>query len=177
MASLYMRIEGQTPKGAATAEFTGGDSLAKDGWFTISSFQWGAVRSVGMNIGDGFNADSGMVGMQELVINKVLCGASENILSCLYIPGAEGKIFDLIATKPDRIGQGVQVYLQIKLEKARIVSYSVSGSDGSQPSETIAVAYNLIKIKHWHESASGELEPGGLVTFDLPTGKLLSGNK
>ena len=177
MASLYVRIEGQTPKGASTAEFTGGDSLEKEGWFTISTFQWGAVRSVDMDIGDGLNADSGMVGMQELVITKVMCGASENILSSLYIPGAEGKIFDLIATKPDRQGQGVQVYLQVKLEKARIVSYSVGGTDGSQPTETISIAYNQIKVKHWHESESGELEAGGLVTFDLPTGKVLSGNQ
>ena len=177
MATLYMRIEGQTPKGASTAKFTGGESLSAEGWFTITSFEWAAMRSVGMDIGDGYNADTGMVGMRELVVRKVLCGASENILSCLFIPGPEGKEFDLIATKPDREGKGIEVYLQIKLEKARIVSYGVVCTDGSQPNETITVAYNLIKVKHWHETEGGQLEAGGLVTFDLPTGEVLSGSQ
>ncbi|MCL6271100.1 type VI secretion system tube protein Hcp [Sansalvadorimonas sp. 2012CJ34-2] len=177
MASLYMRIGTEEVKGAATADYTGGDDMSKQGWFAIKSFSWGAVRSVGMDIGNGMNQDSGMVAMNELSVTKEVCGASESLLSSLYMPGDEGKTIDLICTKPDRSGEGSQVYLQVKLEKARLVSYSVSGSDGGTPFESLAIAYNTIKIKHWHEAEGGKLEPGGLVAYDLPTGKVISGKK
>lgn len=177
MASLYMRIGTDDVKGGATAEYTGGDDMSKQGWFAIKSFSWGAVRSVGMDIGNGMNQDSGMVAMNEMTVTKEVCGASEQLLSGLYMPGDEGKTIDLISTKPDRSGQGSQVYLQIKMERARLVSYNVSGSDGAAPFESLAIAYNTIKVKHWHEAEGGKLEAGGLVAYDLPSGKVISGKK
>ena len=177
MASLYMRIEGGDVQGGSTAVFTGGDSMSEQGWFAVKNFSWGAVRSVGMDIGNGMNADSGMVAMNEMTVTKEVDGASENLLSSLYMPGDEGKIVDLICTKPDRSGEGAQVYMQLKLEKARLVSYSINGSDGAMPFESLSIAYNTIKVKHWHEAEGGRLEAGGLVAYDLPTGKVISGKK
>ncbi len=42
MASIYMRIDGTTPKGAATVEKIGG----KDGFFAIDTVNWSAVRAL-----------------------------------------------------------------------------------------------------------------------------------
>ncbi len=177
MASHYMRIQGAKPKGAATATLSGGVSLAKDGWFAISRFQWGAVRSVSMQIGDGANADSGMAGLQEVIISKTLCGASEEILSCMFLPGPTGHTIDLIATKPGRDDKGLQVYLQLKLEKARIVSYSIDGAGDNQPKETLSIAYDIFRYQHWHETVGGQLEAGGKFAFSLATGAVMSGDK
>lgn len=171
MANMYMKIGDHTIKGAATADHTGGDGLAKQGWFAIRSFSWGAVRSVGMDIGNGLNRDSGMVAMSEMQVTKEMDGSSEVILSRMYVPGEKGDVVDIIVTKPDRSGQGASVYLQIQLEEARIVNYGVSATDGSTPSENIALAYSKVNIKHWHETEGGKLEAGGDVTYDLPTGK------
>ena len=92
MATYFMNIEGQVPKGAATLEkFTGGDGLPKDGWFAIETFDWGGSRTIGMDVGDHCNMDSGTCMMHEIRIQKSVCGAYENILSLMIAPSIEGK--------------------------------------------------------------------------------------
>ena len=114
MASIYMRIDGVQVSGGATIE-----GLPGEGWFAISSYSWGAVRSVAMDIGNGTNADSGMVAMSEVNISKEADGASEDLLSFLFSPGPEGKDVEIVFTKPARDGSGADIYFQVKLDKAR----------------------------------------------------------
>ncbi|WBA83390.1 type VI secretion system tube protein Hcp [Endozoicomonas sp. GU-1] len=168
MATFYMNIDGQTPKGASTLEkFTGGDGLPKEGWFAISSFSWGASRSIGMDVGDHSNMESGNCMMHEFRLNKTLCGAYENILSLLLAPSSEGKKLFLIGTKPERVAnQGPEVYLQVTLEESRLSYFSMSGDDGT-PTVQYHITYSMFHIKHWFESASGELTPGGLITYNV----------
>ena len=135
----------------------------------------GGVRNVAMDIGNGANADSGMVGVSEVSVMKGVDGASEDLLSYLFNPGKDGKTVEIVFTKPSNDGQGVNVYFQIKLERARMVSYSVSGTDGSQPYESLSFSYTSISQKHHYENEGGELQSGGVVTYDLPTGKMTSG--
>ncbi|WP_461538328.1 Hcp family type VI secretion system effector [Spongorhabdus nitratireducens] len=170
MANMYMKIGEHDGKGDATAKYTGDASVSETGWFAIRSFNWGAARSVSMDIGNGMNRDAGMVAMSEISVAKELDGASENILSRMYVPGEAGDTVEIIVTKPARTGQGAEVYLQITLEHARIVNYSMSASDGATPFENIALAYSKVKIKHWHEAEGGDLTAGGDVTYDLPSG-------
>ena len=49
MASIYMRIDGYSPKGAATVEDIGG----KKDFFAIESVSWSAVRGVGIDVRAG----------------------------------------------------------------------------------------------------------------------------
>jgi type VI secretion system secreted protein Hcp len=51
----------------------------------------------------------------------------------------------------------------------------VSGTDGSQPYESLSFSYTSISQKHHYEKEGGELQSGGVVTYDLPTGKMTSG--
>ncbi len=172
MASIYMRIEGVDVKGGATVEGLEGNS-----WFAISSYSWGGVRNVAMDIGNGNNADAGMVALSEVNIAKQVDGASEDLLSYLFNPGKEGKTVEIAFTKPESDGSGAKLYFQVKLSKARLVSYNVSGSDGSQPFESISLSYVEISQKHNYELDGGEIKDGGIVTYNLPQGKLLSGSK
>ena len=172
MASIYMRVDGVKVKGGATVE-----GLPQDGWFALNSYSWGAVRQVAMDIGSGNNADSGMVAMSEVSITKELCGASEDLLSFLFSPGVEGKDVDIVFTKAARDGSGAEIYYQVGLKKARVVSYNLSGSDGSQPFESISLSYIQVDKKHRHELDGGKLEDGGLVSYNVPQGKLISGTK
>ncbi|MDD1783982.1 type VI secretion system tube protein Hcp [Enterovibrio sp. ZSDZ35] len=172
MASIYMRIDGVDVKGGAT--ITGLDGT---GWFALSSYKWGGVRNVQMDIGNGNNADSGMVALSEVKITKQTDGASEDLLSYLFNPGKEGKTVEIAFTKPESGGQGAIVYFQIKLSNARLVSYTVEGNDGGQPHETVSLAYVEISQKHNYELEDGEMKDGGIVTYNLPQGKLLSGAK
>ncbi|GLO63052.1 hypothetical protein MACH09_35600 [Vibrio sp. MACH09] len=172
MASIYMRIDGVDVKGGATVE-----GLDGTGWFALSSYSWGGVRNVAMDIGNGNNADSGMVAMSEVNIAKQVDGASEDLLSFLFNPGKEGKTVEIAFTKPEPTGQGAIVYFQIKLSNARLVSYNVSGSDGAQPYESAALSYVEISQKHNYELEGGEVKDGGIVTYNVPQAKLLSGAK
>ena len=171
MAHMYMKIGDTESKGDATAEYTGDAGVSATGWFAIHSFNWGASRSVSMDIGNGMNRDAGIVAMSEMTVSKEMDGASENILSRMYVPGEKGDKVQIIVTKPARSGQGAEVYLHITLDHARIVNYSLGGSDGATPSESISVAYSKVTIKRWNEDEGGKMVAGGDVTYDLPTGK------
>ncbi|MCG7586592.1 MULTISPECIES: Hcp family type VI secretion system effector [Photobacterium] len=172
MASIYMRIDGVQVDGGATIE-----GLPGEGWFALSSYSWGAMRNVAMDIGNGTNADSGMVAMSEVNITKEVDGASEDLLSFLFSPGTAGKDVEIVFTKPARDGSGAEIYFQVKLNEARLVSYNVSGSDGSQPFESIALSYVQLDQLHWHEDNGGKMDKGGLVSYNVPGGKMLSGSK
>ena len=174
MANMFMKLGSHPVKGSATALVSGGDNVGKKGWFAIRSLSWHASRSVSMDIGNGMNRDSGMVAMSEIMLTKEMDGASEVILSRMYVPGKEGDTIDVIITKPDRSGEGVEVYLHLTAEQARIVDYNLSIADGAAPFESLAVAYNNVTIKHWYEDTGGKLVAGGDVTYDLPTGKAVS---
>lgn len=172
MASMYMRINGVDVKGGATVL-----GLEGSGWFAINHYSWGAVRNVAMDIGNGNNADSGMVAMSEVNILKAVDGATEDLLSFLYNPGKEGKTIEIAFTKPEADGSGAKLYFQVKLSNARLVSYNINGSDGAQPYESISLSYVEISKKHNYELEGGEVKDGGIVTYNLPQGKLLSGSK
>lgn len=170
MATIYMRIDGVDVKGGATVE-----GLEGKGWFAISSYGWGGARNVAMDIGNGSNADSGMVALGEVSVSKQVDGATENLLSFLFNPGKEGKTVEIGFTKPDADGSGAILYFQVKLENARLVSYHINGSEGALPYESLSLSYVEISQKHNYVE-DGKVTPGGLVTYNLPQGKLLSGS-
>ena len=175
MASIYMRVSDLQVEGAATIGQLETAEGKNDGWFAINSYAWGGARNVAMDIGNSTNADSGMVGVSEVSVTKEVDGASEDLLSYLFNPGKDGRTVEIAFTKPANEGQGVEVYFQIKLEKARLVSYNVSGTDGSQPFESLSLSYTSISQKHHYEKVGGELPSGGVVTYDLPPGKTPAG--
>lgn len=173
MANMFMKVFGLQPHGS-TGRHTGGANIDEGvgrGWITLRSLSWEADRSVSMDIGNGMNRDSGMTSMSEITLTKELDGASEYILSRLYVPGNDGDTINIIVTKPDRAGKGGVIYLQIQLENARITNYSVSAVDGLIPLESLAMAYSSIGIRYWSEDEGGKLDQGGRVHYDLPTGR------
>ena len=170
MANIYMRMDGVTVTGGATIE-----GLKGDGWIALTSYNWGAHRNVAMDIGNGNNADSGMSAMSEVVVTKECDGSSGSLLSYLFKPGNEGKTVEFVFTKPGTDGSGAAQYLQVKLTNARLVSYTINGNDGYQPHERIAFSYVEIYQRHDFELEGGEVKQGGIVTYNVPKGKLLSG--
>ena len=174
MANMFMKL-GDRVKNGSTAIVQGGSKkMGPKGWFSIRSLSWHGSRNIPMNTGDGFNWDTGELSLSELMLTKEMCGASEVLLSRLYVPGTKGDPVDIIITKPDRTGQGVVVYLHVQVSHARIVDYNISIADGATPFESLALAYSRIGVKHWNEDEGGELQAGGDVTFDLATGQAMS---
>ncbi|GAA5647403.1 MULTISPECIES: Hcp family type VI secretion system effector [Vibrio] len=170
MASIFMRIDGTTPKGAATVEKIGG----KDGFFAIGNVSWGAVRGVGIDVGNANNADQGMVALGEINISRACDGASPYLTTFLYAPGAEGKTVEIVMTKPNREGSGADPYLILTLTAARMASYNMTGSDGALPNEAFSLTYTKISKAYYIEAEGGKIEKGPEVGFDATTAKVTS---
>ena len=71
MASIYMRVSGLQVEGAATIGQLETAEGKNNGWFAINSYSWGGVRNVAMDIGNGTNADSGMVEYLQLPVSML----------------------------------------------------------------------------------------------------------
>lgn len=171
MASIYMRIDGlDSIKGAATI----GDIGGKKGFFAIDNVSWGAVRGVGVDVGNANNADQGMVALGELNISRQSDGATPHLATFLFAPGAEGKTVEVLLTKPSREGNGADPYMIITLEKARISNYNISCVDGSLPGESLSLTYTTITKVYYQEGDGGKIEKGDTVKYDVTTAKLES---
>ncbi|MBB1486614.1 Hcp family type VI secretion system effector [Oceanospirillum sediminis] len=171
MASMYMRIDGINDiKGAATIGEIGG----KKGFFAINFMDWGAARGVSVDVGNANNADKGMVALGEINIARESDGASPQLTTFLFSPGAEGKTVEILLTKPSREGNGADPYMVMTLEKARIAHYSVSCNDGGLPGETFSMTYTTLAITYYQEADGGKIEKGDTVKYDVTTAKLES---
>ncbi|MCW7551128.1 type VI secretion system tube protein Hcp [Endozoicomonas gorgoniicola] len=176
MANMFMKLGNlKIKKGkGATALITGGDKNKKSDYFGIRSMNWRVTRDVDMEVGDANNQDNGIASMSQITVTKEMDGASEVILSRILVPGKYGDTVDIVITKPDRKGGGAEVYLHIQLKHARVCEADINIAEGARPFECYALAYSRILIKHWNEDEGGALQPGGDVTFDLPTAKAMS---
>ncbi|GGB82456.1 hypothetical protein GCM10011352_05350 [Marinobacterium zhoushanense] len=171
MASIFMRIDGlDSIKGAATVADIGG----KKGFFAIDNMNWGAARGVGIDVGNANNSDRGMAAMAEIQVSRTSDGASPHLTTYLFSPGAEGKTVELVLTKPNRDGGGLDPFLIITLEHARMSHYNISCNDGQLPHESFSLTYTTISNVYYREGANGKIEKGDTVKFDVTTGKLES---
>ncbi|MEH6470517.1 MAG: type VI secretion system tube protein Hcp [Halopseudomonas sp.] len=171
MASIFMRIDGlDSIKGAATVGEIGG----KKGFFALDNMSWGATRGVSVDVGNAANADQGMVGLSDVHINRASDGASPHLTTFLFSPGAEGKTVEIMLTKPSREGSGMDPYMVITLDKARMSEYKMRCNDGGLPSEEFALVYSAISKVYYYESDSGKIEKGDTVKYDVTLGKLES---
>lgn len=171
MASIFMRIDGLTSvKGAATVDNIGG----KQGFFALDNISWSADRGVGIDVGNANNADKGMAALGEVQIQRTSDGASPHLTSFLFSPGAEGKTIEIVMTKPSREGTGMDPYMILTLEHARMSHYNMSCNDGELPFEEFNLTYTTISKVYYQESSAGKIEKGDTVKFDTTTAQLES---
>ncbi len=171
MAGMYMKIDGLKPTGAATIKVNG-----EDGWIAIKSYKWGGTRHVEMDIGNSNNSDKGVVNLTEVNVTKEIDGASGELQSFLYAPGKEGKQVQFILTKPDKEGTGVIVFYQSQIDNARLAGFYIDAADGGTV-ENLVFSYVQINQKVNTEDPNGEPVEGGLVSFNIPSGEMVSGSK
>ncbi|WP_027858910.1 type VI secretion system tube protein Hcp [Marinobacterium jannaschii] len=171
MASIFMRIDGiNTIKGAATVTEIGN----KKGFFALDHVSWEGNRGVGINIGNANNADKGMAALGQVKVRRQSDGASPYLTSFLFSPGAEGKTIEIVMTKPNRTGAGMDPYLVITLEKSRMSHYNIECRDGELPTEEYDLTYTTISKVYYQETEGGTIEKGDTVKFDTTTAQLES---
>ena len=115
-----------------------------------------------------------MVALGEINITRGCDGATPYLTTFLYAPGPEGKVIEIVATKPNREGSGADPYLILTLQAARMSSYNMVGSDGSLPNESFSLTYTQISKAYYIEADGGKIEKGPEVGFDATTAKVTS---
>ncbi|MFY2509998.1 type VI secretion system tube protein Hcp [Vibrio pectenicida] len=177
MATMYMRIDGYVPKGAATIKQIKTKKGTNKNWFALTSYEWSGSRTVDMSMGDNTNAASGKISFEPVTVQKEMDGAFEGILSFLFSPGDKGKFVELAFIKPDTKDATPEAYYNVQLEEARLIDNRVTGKEGQQPSLELSLSYTKISHVHNFETQPGKLEAGGMVTFDLAESKMTAGIK
>ncbi|PMK01706.1 type VI secretion system tube protein Hcp [Vibrio sp. 10N.261.55.A7] len=163
----YMRIDGIEPESAATALL---NINGKKGFFVVDPWAWEAARAISNTIGDGNNADRGMVAIGEVLISRSkIDGATPYILSWLLAPGNEGKTVEIVSTVPGRDGSGLIPTTILTLTGARLAHNTLS-PDRS----TMSIAYNSFSIAFYFEDEGGKIEKGPEIAYDLTTAEATS---
>ena len=171
MASIFMRIDGLTSiKGGATVDKIGG----KEGFFAIENVSWNADRDVTIDLGNANNADKGMGGLGKVVVKRTSDGASPYLTTLLFSPGDDGKTIEIVMTKPSRAGDGMEPYMVITLEKARMAHYNIDCHDGQLPQEDLDLVYTTFSTVYYTEGVDGKIEKGDTVKFDTTTNTVVS---
>lgn len=169
MSGLYMRIDGiDSFKGMASVP----DIAGKKGFFPISSFNVGYSRSIHVAVGAAGDAESGIPALSDVTISREPDAASAILETLFFAPGEKGKTIEIVETRTNTSGDGIQPRRVVSLEEARLSSYSTDAGGCS-----MSLAYTTISITHYFQDAAGKVEKGDVVKFDLKTGKLVSGNQ
>ena len=169
MSGLYMRIDGiDNFKGMASVP----DIAGKKGFFTIGSFNVGYSRSIYVAVGSAGDAETGLPALSDVDISRETDSANAILETLFFAPGDKGKTIEIVETRSNTSGDGIQPRRVMSLEEARLSSYSTDGGGCS-----FSFAYTTISITHYFQNSAGKVEKGDVVKFDLKTGKLVSGNQ
>jgi type VI secretion system secreted protein Hcp len=123
-------------KGGVTAK-------GHEGWIEIQSAQLGVHRHLTSATGRGTNREASVPAVSEIVITKNQDSASNDLFrDSLWGEGADVEIHFLNSDDP------INPYLSLKLRRALVSSYSVSGAGGdlrSRPMESLALNFTGIE--------------------------------
>lgn len=165
-----MNIENFKPSGVATIKGPEGVFMA------VKSFEWGATRNVGMDIGNMNNRAAGIGTMNKITITREMDGSSNAMLTSVYkFENTKGKKMTFVFLKPKLDGSASDVYYKVELTNARVCSYNMSCENNSKPVEEIGIVYTKIGITFNSENSLGVLTKGAATIFDIPTGVLEAG--
>jgi type VI secretion system secreted protein Hcp len=138
MSDIFLEINGPDIKGECTV----------DGYkdqIDIDSWSWGASNMAELTKGGG--SRSGGANFGEVTLNKVIDGASPNLLDML----AKGKHFEKMTLTNTRVGGADEKpidYFKIIMEKVFITGVSLSGMAGE-----VSESMNLSFAKYTYEYA------------------------
>ncbi|WP_330925350.1 hypothetical protein [Candidatus Sororendozoicomonas aggregata] len=164
--------------------FYGGQELVGAGtWTAISSFGFSGARPFSMPLGeDQGHMKVGNQVFSALGVTKALGPSSEKILSRLFVPplkgGGESKYikkkhgggdtYTFVVTNGTGDMGLLNVIMQLNLVSSHVISYNLGGSTGTDPFESIQIAYGGVEIQSWHfDDEKSDYKEGGAVAYDL----------
>jgi type VI secretion system secreted protein Hcp len=167
-ASLLLTQAASGASFDAFLEIEGIAGETEDRAIPLNSFSFGASNSTTACEGGGGAArEASAPSVSEIVVTKITDASTPRLaLAC-----AMGKHFDKVTLRvlqTDDTGQATP-YLVYKLENVLISSYSLGGSGGDRPMESLSLNYTKITFEYKPQSADGQKPP--VATWDLCTNK------
>jgi len=120
-----------------------------DEWFMADSFSFGVERELKESGEKGGTKDVniGVGELQECSISKSMDAASAYLAQASIQGNALGDCeicFIEVAGEAEGMDTGVRVYLQFKLNRCMVKSWSTSGDADDRPTEEVAFLYNKV---------------------------------
>jgi type VI secretion system secreted protein Hcp len=128
-----------------------------EGEIDVMSISWGASNSVQTGYGGG-GGGAGNASFSDMTFIKTVDSSSNE----LFRRCANGKPIDEAVVTFRKQGGEQQEYLTITLDNVVISQYT-SSAGGSDPTESVGLAYDKIKFEYKEQQEDGSL--GGAKTF------------
>jgi type VI secretion system secreted protein Hcp len=160
--ALYMQY-GTTIKGEVTES-------AHTGWIAIDSASFGASRSTTVEVGSGQEKrHRDQPTISDLQISRTYDSASPALFNESVVGKPQNVQIDFLepADGPDA---APNVYLSLFLRNVLISSYSLGGSGGSDPSESLSLNFTAVNIQYTAYDDDDNPTPFK-GQFDLASGK------
>jgi type VI secretion system secreted protein Hcp len=137
-------------------------------WIELNSFQWACGRNITRAKGSGANREATTPRLSEIVVGKVSCGSSLNLIrTSLGIgPTGEGTTVQIDFCKTDTTEP--EPYLQMTLHNTLVSCYSAS-STGDRPTETLTLNFTKMEYKNIGMGAANETGTPDVGHYDLTT--------
>jgi len=154
-AAIYMKIDGVS-----------GDVTARgfEGFIELNSFSFGTnneVKKFGTRGTEDINIGVGE--LSEFIIKKSLDRSSAKLAQFAINGNSPGQVEIHFVETAGSEGQPVP-YLQYKLDRAFVKSWSTSGDADDRPTEEISFYYNKIAFVY---IPGGLQEPGNMMSWDI----------
>lgn len=159
---IFMEYDGGAIKGDVTAK-------GHEKWITLTSCQWGVGRGISTPTGAAAERESSAPSVSEVVVTKVMDGASGPLWTEL-VKNMDGKKIVIVFTSTSKeLNNG---YLTYTLENTLVSSHSFSTA-GDRPMESLALNFAKVEAKFFAQTKEGvNVGKPDSLTFDLATSEL-----
>jgi len=162
--SAYIKFSA-VPKGESLA--TGHEGSA--GWIEISSFSWGAGRSVSSGVGTSSKREASAPSVSDITVTKILDSTSPPILQQTLFGKGQTVQIDFTTQQSDKL----ETYLTYTLTNTLISGYNVSGSSADRPVESLTLNFTKVEMAYqgFKDDGTPDSSKAAKANYDLTLGK------
>lgn len=159
--AIYMNFNNKKIKGNVTA-------VGYEDWIELDSFQFGVGRGLSMEVGNMANREATRPSISEITITKMMDNSSGGLFKESLV-GVEGVVVQIHIVQTG--SQKVEKFAAYELTDTLISSYSISGSGGGAPHESLSLSFSKIVADLQGADKSNKNGQNMKVGYDLTTAK------
>jgi len=157
---LYLQLPAADTNGASSSTVDSATPVVE-----IQSYQFGVENPTTISSATGGSGGGSKVRFDELTLTKQIGSSTTQFLRSL----SSGGRYKQIQLNVQKAGAPGQPYLTYLLGDAAVTSLQHSGSSGSPPTESIALAFGSLKLSYRAQDASGNYGPFTSECYSVET--------